>query len=573
MSKKRRGKKLSKVRVIKIIIIVAVILLLLFVALIFLRRSVSEKFGQNASEEILSATVSTGSISTTVYGSGRLIDDDTENITVPEGVEITDVKVSAGDQVQAGDILASVDSATVVSAMSAVQSEIDTLDEQLEDAADDEVSDTIKAQIKGRIKKIYAAAEDDVATVMYDNNALLILSLDGKMAVDVENETLSAGAAVTVTTSDGSAYTGEVAETYGKTATILLTDQGPVYGDTVTVTDGDGNEMGSGELYVHDPLTVVGYAGTIKSVYVSENEYVYAGSTLFTLSDTSYTAAYDTLLKERASLEETLVQLVSIYKAGAVCAEFEGTVKSVPDQEQTEDEESFTLSPDKTMSVTVNVDETNILSLSVGQEVRVEIDSMGEEIYEGTITEIDKTGTSSDGVTQYTANVQIQKQDGMLEGMSASANIMIESVDNALLIPADALNKTSAAFYVYTAYDEENGLGGMVEVTTGISNSSYVEIKDGLAEGDKVYYKDTQSSGWMNFSMPGGRNFGGDSSSGGSFPADMPSDGSFPSDMPSDGSFPSDMPSGGSFPSGGNSSSGGGKSSGGSSGSMPNRSE
>ena len=107
----------------------------------------------------------------------------------------------------------------------------------------------------------------------------------------------------------------------------------------------------------------------------------------------------------------------------------------------------------------------------------------------------------------------------MLEGMSASANIMIESVDNALLIPADALNKTSAAFYVYTAYDEENGLGGMVEVTTGISNSSYVEIKDGLAEGDTVYYKDTQSSGWMNFSMPGGRNFGGDSSSGGSFPA------------------------------------------------------
>ena len=52
------------------------------------------------------------------------------------------------------------------------------------------------------------------------------------------------------------------------------------------------------------------------------------------------------------------------------------------------------------MSVTVNVDETNILSLSVGQEVRVEIDSMGEEIYEGTITEIDKTGTSSDGVTR-----------------------------------------------------------------------------------------------------------------------------------------------------------------------------
>jgi HlyD family secretion protein len=126
----------------------------------------------------------------------------------------------------------------------------------------------------------------------------------------------------------------------------------------------------------------------------------------------------------------------------------------------------------------------------------------------------------------------------MLAGMSASANISITSVENALIIPVDALNKTSSTAYVYTSYDEENDtFGGMTEVEYGISNSNYVEIKSGLKEGDTVYYKEKTT---YNFQMPGG--FGGGS-------------GSFPGGSSSGGNS---FPGGGDFPSGGFSGSGSG---------------
>ena len=109
----------------------------------------------------------------------------------------------------------------------------------------------------------------------------------------------------------------------------------------------------------------------------------------------------------------------------------------------------------------------------------------------------------------------------MLSGMSASASITIEGVENALLLPADAVTKTRDTAYVYTTYDEESDtLGGMVEVQTGISNNSYIEITGGLSEGDTVYYKESSDSG--NFSFG---NFGGGFNGGNFDPGNMPSGG------------------------------------------------
>ena len=200
------------------------------------------------------------------------------------------------------------------------------------------------------------------------------------------------------------------------------------------------------------------------------------------------------------------------------------------------------------MTVSVSIDETDILSLSVGQKVDVSVTSISDETFKGEITAIDRTGTSSNGVTTYTASIQIEKVEGMLAGMSASANISITSVENALIIPVDALNKTSSTAYVYTTYDEENDtFGGMTEVEYGISNSNYVEIKSGLKEGETVYYKEKTT---YNFQMPGG--FGG----GNSFPGGGSSGGN---SFPGGGDFPSGGFSGGSgsFPGSGSSSNSG----------------
>ena len=493
----KRRKKIKASTIVKAVIAILLAGGLLTGAVIILKDRVKTQFADKNESNIKSATVESGSISMTVYGSGRLSDDDVQTQEIPDGVELGEVKVESGDTVKKGDTIATVDMSTVLSAMSSVQADIDKLDKKIKSAADDEVDDEIKSKVKGRVKKIYAAKGDDVSSVMSENSALLLISMDGYMAVDIENTDLKEGDKVKVTTSKDKTYTGKVDKISGSKATIIVTDNGPVLDDNVTVKDNDGNELGKGSLYIHDPLSVVGYAGTVKSVSVEENEKIKASTVLFKLKNTSYTANYEQYLSERKDLEDTLLDLTAIYRDGALKSEYEGVVKTVPDTDDTSEDAAttFEICPNKTMTVEVSIDETDILSLSAGQKVDVSITSIEDETFEGTITEIDKTGTSSSGVTTYTAKVQIEKKENMLAGMSATASITINSVDNALTIPLDALKQTSSTAYVYTTYDEEtNTLGGMTEVETGISNSSYVEIKSGLSEGDTVYYKVTDTT-------------------------------------------------------------------------------
>ena len=138
--------------------------------------------------------------------------------------------------------------------------------------------------------------------------------------------------------------------------------------------------------------------------------------------------------------------------------------------------------------------------------------------------------------------VEIDKAEGMLSGMTASVSVQIEGVENAILIPIEALHLTSDGAYVYTSYNEEyQEYGGKVDVVTGLENSTYVEIKSGLNVGDTVYYTESQSS------------FGGFGGMGG-FPGGMGEMPDFGGNMPSfEGggmpNFSGDRPSGG-FPGG-----------------------
>ena len=496
-----KNKKRKKRRIL--ITVVSIVLTLAIIAVVgvsLLQRRVREQF-TSSQGEVLSYEVTTGSISTVVSGSGSLTDVDLEEITVPDGVEITEVLVKRSQDIAEGDILATVDMASVVSAMADLQAQIEELDEQISDAEGDSADTTIYAGVTGRVKAIFGAEDADVADVMYEHGALALLSLDGYMAVDIETDTLAVGDSVTVKLSDGEEITGTVESVVGSKATILVTDNGPEYEETVTVLNAEGAELGSGELYIHSPLRVTGYAGTIANVRTSENARVSDTTRLFTLEDASYSANYNSLLRERAELEETLLELMTIQRDGAVLAKMDGSVYSV---DYTEDTAAavVTLSADQKMSVTISVDESDILSLDLGQTVTVSVPSVSdEEIFAGTLTEINRTSSSSG---TYSAVIELEKTKGMLSGMTASASVRIEGVDDAILIPIEALHKTSDGAYVYTSYNEEyQEYGGKVDVVTGLENSTYVEIKSGLSVGDTVYYTKQESA--FNFGAFGNR--------------------------------------------------------------------
>lgn len=494
-NKKRRKRRI----IVTVVSIVLVLAMIAVVGVSFLQRRVREQFASNQGE-VLSYEVTTGSISTVVSGSGSLTDVDLNSITVPEGVEITEVKVKTNQAIAKGDILATVDMASVISAMADLQTQIEDLDEQLSDAEDDAASTTIYAGVTGRVKAIFGEAGASVADVMYEHGALALISLDGYMAVDIETDALTVGDGVTVKLSDEEEITGTVESVVGGKATILVTDNGPEYDEVVTVLNDEDTVLGTGNLYIHSALKVTGYAGTIASVKTSVNEKVSDTTRLFTLEDTDYSANYNSLLRERADLEATLLELLTIQRDGAVLATADGGVYSV-DYSDDAAAAVVTLSTDEKMSVTISVDESDILSLELGQTVTVSVPSVSEDSFAGTLTEINRTSSSSG---TYSAVIEVEKVEGMLSGMTASVSVRIEGVDDAILIPIEALHKTSDGAYVYTSYNEEyQEYGGKVDVVTGLENSTYVEIKSGLNVGDTVYYTE-QESGFGNFGGMGG---------------------------------------------------------------------
>lgn len=507
-SKKKKRKKIIRT-VISIVLVLAIVLI---AGVNLLQRQVRQEFAMG-DVEVISFDVITGTISTVVSGSGTLQNVDTETVVLPSGVELTDILVSYGDAVEEGALIATVDMGTVRSAMSELQSTIEDLDEQIADAEGDRVSSYIKAGVSGRVKILYAQKDSEVADAMVEHGAVAVLSLDGFMAVDIQTDAISVGDSVTVIRADGSEISGTVEYAAGGTATVLVTDNGPMYDEEVSVQTEDGSGVGSGKLYIHNPLSVTGYAGTVSRVNVKENQKVNASTTLFTLTNTASSANYDALLRSRKEAEESLLELLQIQRNGGIAAPITGSIAST---ESTGEEETLvaTISPDQYMSVTISVDEADILSLEVGQQGAVTVSSVSEDAFSGTVTEIDKTGASG----TYTAVILLEKQARMLPGMTASVDVRIEGVDDAMIIPVEALNRTSNGAYVYTSYDEETQqYGGRVDVVTGLSNNNYVEIKSGLNVGDTVYYTEEQTfgnlfgnRGGMGGNIPGGNgDFGG----------------------------------------------------------------
>lgn len=516
--KKRKRKLIRTVAILLVVIAVALV-----ITVLTLRRNVEQRFAGDAAE-VQAYEVTTGTIHTVVAGSGVLTEVDLEEMTVPAGVEILDVLVDSGDTVAAGELLATVDMATVMTAMSSLQEQLDDLDDDINSAKGEEASTYITAGVSGRVKRIFGEKDMEVSACMAENGALAVLSLDGYMAVKLDAGTLERGDAVTVARENGTVYTGTVESVINGEATVLVTDNGPAYDEEVTVLDAAGKTVGSGKLYIHSPLAVTGYAGTISRVAVQENASVGAWSTIFNLKDTSFSASYDSLLRQRQELEETLLSLLTIYRDGAVLAPMDGRISSVEyvsENEYTVDEDGNTnllnLYPNLTMSITIGIDETDILALEEGQSAEVTVNSVSEDdVFDATVTEISKVANTTSGVTQYSAEVTLDRAEGMLPGMTADVDVKIEGVENALIIPVDALHQTSTIYYVYTSYDEESQqYGGRTEVTIGMQNDNYVEIQSGLKEGDTVYYVEQEEFGFFfgGFANMGG--MGGMSSGGG----------------------------------------------------------
>lgn len=319
-AKKKRIKKVATW-----VALAAVVALLTAMPLI--ARSEAEANGPVAS--ILTAEVFEGSISTALQGGGTISAERVEEVTLPDGVRITEFLVKNGSFVTEGTPLACVDKVSVMTAITQVSETLEYLREELEAARDDQVPSQIAATAGGRVKKVFAQKGESVQEVMIRDGALAVLSLDGMMAVKIQGAaSLTTGEHITVTLADGRDVDGRVESNLDGIAVITVEDEDYEIGQQVTVSR-NGEALGEGSLYIHNAWKAVAYTGTIQAVSAKEETVVSEGASLFTLADRDFEGELRHRANQHREYEQLLQELFQMYESGYLYAPCDGEVEGV----------------------------------------------------------------------------------------------------------------------------------------------------------------------------------------------------------------------------------------------------
>lgn len=245
-------------------------------------------------------------------------------------------------------------------------------------------------------------------------------------------------------------------------------------------------------------------------------------------------------------------KLVRLSNGETITADFDGTVNvmSVAEGDEVAAGDALVQIADFThVKVTFRVDEYDIGDVAVGQACTVTVTAL-ERSFESTVAEIDYISASNGNVAYYSATAYLDVDDGVLPGMQVTVTIPQEEAHDVVILKVDALS-FDATNQAYVWMKDASGALQQVSVTTGVSNGNYIEITDGLSDGDEVYVEveNTETTGGLFAGLFGRQQFNRPSSG-------MPGGGSMP-DMP-EGFDPSSFGdrssrdgSSGGFPSGG----------------------
>lgn len=485
--------------------------------------------GSSTTTGFQSYTVSRGSVESTITGSGTLEANDIENIDLPDNILVSQVLVKEGDVIQEGDTLATLDYESLVERAAYLSNELATLDKNISSR---DTSQYIYSPVKGRIKYLPVSEGSDVVGTISEEGALALVSTDGLMKIEITtDQELALDIEVTVKWPNIS-KTGKIARKTASGYVVTLTDNGTPYKETAQVYNG-ATFIGEGIIEINAPVTVYGNSGTIKNIHFSENALVAASSTLFTLTDAMETNSYRLALAERNEMAEQLQAVLLFMDNPQVIATSEGLVSEVLVSNNTQTgsgsstgtsaqsssssvyggtlgastqstassgtttgsgfSTALTIHTGGAVKMFIDVDELDINSVVLGQEVTVTLDAFAGESYTAKVAHISKLGKASGNITTYIVELSLEYNEHFLEGMNVSAVIITERKENVLAIPIAAIYEDSSGIYVYITRD--NGeTRTRVDITTGISDGVNVEVTSGLSENDVIQYVDTSSS-------------------------------------------------------------------------------
>lgn len=133
-------------------------------------------------------------------------------------------------------------------------------------------------------------------------------------------------------------------------------------------------------------------------------------------------------------------------------------------------------------TIKANIIEKYISFVEIGQDVEIKFDAFPNKIFKGTVSDLEptvNTQTRSLGI-----EIDFEDPDNLvLPGMYAKNKIITKTIDDALLIPSTSVFAKENSFYVYLI---ENGRLVKTPITKGLENYDYVQVLEGLSEGDII---------------------------------------------------------------------------------------
>ena len=503
-------------------------------------------FFQEEELEMLTETLTTGSLATTITGTGVTLPGDSQTVTVASTAEVTAVYVEAGDTVEAGDLLYEQDDSELDELIGGYEDEITELQQSLEDYQEN-LSDlqeslanlTVTAPFSGTVTQVNVEEGDNVQAgtalaVLVDDSAMKLTEyysyayedeIHVGSAAQVSISSLMLNLEGTVTDIQKvSRYTAEGTKCFAVTITVAnpgALTEGMSCASYVLSSSGTPIYSAiSGTLEYNDSQTLTAETGgELTAATPVAYGAVTQGETLFVVDGSDYedqlTSVQNQITqaeKRIADYEELIAEAEEDRADYAVTAEISGQVIQVgvtageaPRQSGGTAVVIYNLD---TMEISVNIDELDIENVTVGTEVAITrsgSSSEADQSFSGTVTEVSYEATNSNGVAYFPVTIEIPSEGALSAGVNVSYTIQVGDTSEGLLAPISALKQSAdgeTCLYIQADSAPENAVEAedvpegfyAVPVEIGESNSQYVRILSGAEEGDVGFTRYQQAA-------------------------------------------------------------------------------
>jgi HlyD family secretion protein len=430
------------------------------------------------------AVVRRGSLQVTVGASGSLSPKDEVPLSFQSGGQVAEVLVEVGDVVQAGDALARLDDTSARQAVAEAQlsvqeaqanlnstrieTEAGLAQANLDAAQASYVESSVMAAHTGdqltSTRVSLAEAEDQLTTAMDNYYKAWDPARDWELYVPFRKASLENERNTTRDALQSAQYNLQVAQAAYNLAAAGVSDS--------SVESARAQVVNAQVTVDKEPVQIQLLQITLSQAQLQ-------------LESAQHTLA-----------ETTLVAPVS----GTV------TAVNIKANGTTAGETAVVLSDLSTLVVDINLDETDVVSVSIGQEATVTLDAFSNVQITGTVTSIAPVAEVQSGVVLYPVTVRLAPTSVPARaGMTVDVEIVTASGENMLIVPLRAIHSVNGQSFVLRRVQgpsatpsgpQRPGAGGnalqvpagfeLVPVTLGLTNDTDVEITSGLSEGDVV---------------------------------------------------------------------------------------